>query len=245
MVLMAGKILRRYSRLVKLILATTLPIGGLVLLASFLAFSGFFRINQIVCRAEGKAGCSELILAELDQYRGERSFLLPTREIADDLQKADRVIKSSEVGVDLPATLRVVLTHRTAVLQVTTSRATDQVLLVDGEGVIIEKSELDDEQLTLIWPEGDSWPIEERLPDYLRQAISLAVLVEEEFGFLSPPTVTSNRSMKGEISTGQRVIFSLVRGKLKQLETLQLVLSQAKMDGGGEIDLRFERPVVR
>lgn len=246
---MIKKISRKYIRLLKLILATGLTAGGLALGTWILVFSRLFTIQQIECEMgvsdPSTGSCGEVILAELEKYRPAKTLGLNTEEIAAGLLKSDRTIKDAQVSIRLPATLKVKLTPRVPVIQITTRAGTDQVLLVDSDGIILEATTIQDELLTLIWPAADSWQIEQVLPPYLHQAIRLAVLADEQFKFQVPPIVESEFSIRGQIEIGPTVLFSLDKEPLSQVKTLQVVLSQAKMDQVREIDLRFKNPVVR
>lgn len=238
------KISRRFTLFVKRIFLFFLVFGLLGGAVYLLFFADVFLIEQIDCKQD-EGLCDSLIIVELERYNGKNSLLVDVDSIEKRIGEADRSLKSVEARVKLPDRLTVTMARRKPSAQVTTSLETGVAVLVDDEGIILGRSSVDNRLPVLIWPEVEGWSIEESMPEHVQRAVLLLVLATDSFSFLAPPEVRSHLSMKGQLSSGQSVLFSLTKDPLQQVRSLQVVVDQAKIDRTpSEIDLRFKNPVV-
>jgi hypothetical protein len=230
-----------------------LTISGLTVAVVYALFgSNIFSVSHIRCNEEQHAvpneqkPCQEVIVAELSKYEGSNTWRLDPNQVAKQLEAADQSIKKVEAKVASFNTLDVLVIRRIPSAQLTTSTQAQQVVLVDEDGIILGQTTVSDSFPKLIWSESDSWAVEEPLPPALKLAIALTTLVDEQFGFLSPPVIESKFTMKGQIKSGEVVVFSLSKDPLSQVRSLQVVLTQARIDKiPSEIDLRFRNPVIK
>lgn len=210
-------------------------------------WSGIFAIKTISCKVDGKKECSPEIRAELDQYVGENLFSTQKSEIETKLIFADRLIKTTEVNFKLPSSLTVEIVSRKPTAAITSAGNITEAVEVDKDGVILRKTENIGDFPRLIWPQIVNWPIENPVPENIVKAAIITSLAGEKFQLEGAARVESQSSMAVMLKSGEKIRLSLISDPVEQLAMLQVVLNQAKIEGKqvGEIDMRFERPVVR
>jgi hypothetical protein len=122
---------------------------------------------------------------------------------------------------------------------------------VDKDGIILRKSQDSGQLPKLVWPEIGSWPIENRVPKNIVRAAIVTDLIQDKFQLAGVPGIDSG-SVAGmtlilNLKSGEKIRLSLAKDPVGQLARLQVVLNRARIEGkaAGEIDMRFDNPVVR
>lgn len=213
--------------------------------------SGFFSIKAVSCRVDGGRECSAEIMAELNQYIGKNLLFIRKVEIEDRIISADRLAREVKVNLRLPATLGVEIFFRKAAAAITLAESIGEAVEVDSEGVILRKTENPGELPKLVWSGISNWPIEQRLPENIVRGLTLTSLAGEKFQLEGMASIDSGDSVPAtmliRLKSGEKVRLSLDKEPVELLTRLQLVLNRVRIEGKSvrEIDLRFDRPIVR
>lgn len=227
-----------------------LAMTGLMLLAGGIyaaGWSGIFSIKKISCQVDGERECSAEITAELNKYLNKNLLTLRPGQIENRVILTERLARSAEADLSIPDSLKVNITSRRAIAAITTADSVKEQVEVDGDGVILGKNQNTGGLPRLVWPEISNWPIENQVPENIVKAAIITSLAGEKFQLAGAARVESQSSMAIMLKSGEKIRLSLTRDPVEQLAMLQVVLNQAKIEGRpvGEIDMRFERPVVR
>ncbi len=237
----------RIKKIMKGFLAMTgllcLLVGGVYLAG----WSGIFSIKKISCQVDGEKECSAEIRAELNKYLNKNLLGLRPGRIENRVVMAERPAKSAKADLILPDSLRVNITSRRAVAAITTAENATGQVEVDNDGVILGKSENSGELPRLAWPEISNWPIEKPVPENIVRAAVIAGLAGDKFQLEGIAKVESQQSMIMTLGSGEKIFLSLTKDPVEQLGMLQVVLNQVRIENKSitEIDLRFDKPVVR
>lgn len=236
----------RRGRVIRGLLAMT----GLMLLAGGIyaaGWSGIFSIKKISCQVDRENECSAELKAELNKYLNKNLLTIRPSQIENRVILTERLAQSAEADLIFPDSLNVNITSRRAIAAITTADSVKDQVEVDKEGVILGKSQNTGELPRLAWPEISKWPIENPVPENIAKAAIIASLAGEKFQLEGIARVESQSSMAITLKSGEKIRLSLTSDPVEQLAMLQLVLNQAKIEGKpvGEIDMRFENPVIR
>jgi len=227
-----------------------LTLGILVLAggaAYVIGWSGIFEIKKISCLVDREKECSVEIRAELDKYLNKNLLTLRHSQIEKRVVTAERLAKSAKADLILPDSLKVNIVSRRALAAITTTENVSEQVEVDNDGVILGKSENGDELPRLVWPEIANWPIEKPVPQNIVRAAVISGLAGDRFQVQGIGKVESESTMVITLNFGEKIFLSLAKDPVEQLRLLQVVLNQVRIEGKliQEIDLRFDRPVIR
>lgn len=231
----------KWRNLVKItkILALILVIGGII----FWLQSSFWRVKKISCQIND-IDCPDKLLADLMRFSlGKNIFLLSTKKLS--LQVKEDYLQTERVKIQkkLPNGVNFYLTTRQPQVAING----DKFHLVDQAGVVIEKKETSGDYPLIFFDPPANLSIGERFsqPEIL-QTIDLIIdlklrLIESNLAKIISATRVEIW-LKGDTQT----IFSLKKETVGQLDSLQLILSRAKIEGNKlkQIDLRFDKPII-
>lgn len=237
-----NKLIRATSRWLQLMLGA----GIAAALLYGVLFSPFLLISKIDCQlTDSQESCSVDIAAELDRYRGSHVLQVKPDAIETRIVQADPRISSAAVTLRLPQTLLADITLRKTAVQITTRENNPQVLHVDNRGVVLGLGERSGDVPMLLWDGSEEQRIGTSVPNPVKQAINAALTLDLVWKFAAPPTIESTE-MRVTLKEGPLVRLSLMKDLSPQLQTLQVLLDQARIGGIAyqSIDLRFEKPVV-
>lgn len=213
--------------------------------------SGIFSIKAISCKVDGVNECSAEITAELNRYIGKNLLRVGEAEIEKRIVSANRLAKTVRVNLRLPDSLGVEIVSRKPAAEISSAQSAVEAVEVDSAGVILGTTKVGGEAPRLIWPGISHWPIENPVPENIVKASAIASLAGEKFQLGDIASIDSGSSagmtMVIRLKSGEKIRLSLNKDPVEQLATLQVVLNQVKIEGKPiqEIDLRFDRPVIR
>jgi len=210
-------------------------------------WSGIFSIKKIDCLVDREKECSAEIAAELNKYLNKNLLTLRPGQIENRIMATERLAQSAKADLILLDSLRVNITSRRAMAAITTAETVRDQVEVDKDGVILGKSENTEGLPRLVWPEISNWPIENPVPENIVRAAIITILAGDRFRLEGIARVESRESMIMTLGTGEKIFLSLAKDPVAQMAMLQVVLNQARIEGKliQEIDLRFDRPVIR
>lgn len=210
-------------------------------------WSGIFSIKTISCQVDHENECSAELKAELDRYLNKNLLAIRPKRIENRIISIERLSQSARVEPDFPASLRVNITSRRAMVAITTAENSKEAVEVDKDGVILRQISDSHTLPRLIWVNVGRWPIEEMVPQGIIKAMRISVLAAEGFKLTRAPEAADESSLVMKLNSGERVWLSLERDPVGELARLQVVLNQVKIEGKAvkEIDMRFENPVIR
>lgn len=235
-----------------------------VLLALFLlavAFScwKFVRIKNINCHFD-EIECPPKILGEVRGYFvGENIIFFSNHKAEKRLLETHFEFFSVRVNKKLPITLYVDILRRKPVAILLPARkaevAADEIsqeitngtaALVDREGTFLDMDRLVRDLPAVISFQGMTLSGRKVEDEVIIKALDLSekMLLRS----LTPVSmvIITPREVKVRFNNGQLVIFSTEKEIIAQLDSLQYILSRAKMEGREirKIDLRFAKPVI-
>lgn len=219
-------------------------IAGLAGLGIFAAVSPLFRVSRIICSQDNHE-CEAEIIAELARWRGKHVWEVRLAEAENRILRADPRVKSARARVSHPQTLEVKLVNRSPALLLATTDRGQPDLISDDEGWVlgIDQSGLDLPKI--IWDQSQPVEINEQLPEHLLKAWAILKLLWPRLDTDSLPRVQGNEFIV-KFADNPLIVFSLSKSVAWQLDTLQQLLNQARINGVQyrQIDLRFEKPII-
>lgn len=259
--------------------AILLPAGIVLIVILALLFfikSGFFDIRQI--EVKGELSCAqENQLKDGTGISGQNFFLLNSGKILDSLRNKFVCIKDAKLSKFLPDKVRLEVNNRNPLVSlinlkekeaslpslienIATPEASniDEALIVDDEGVVFARS-TDALNLAKVYLNGAKVSLGDKLTgnnlskalEVLGKAKMLGVNIQQNWFY-------DNYLLVSQVGLGPKIIFSLDSNIGIQLASLQLILSEAKINqrtippnAGIDlkevefIDLRFDKPIVR
>lgn len=220
--------------------ATVLCLLGTVIYVLF--FSQMFVLKKVEC-----GGCSDEVRAELSREIGKNIFKVKTARISEKLLESDLTLFSARVKIKLPDKLEAELRKRIASFRLTNSTSSRNCLLVDNQGVILDKdSDGESRNLPeLVWQKVENLNIGDRAGENVVRAAEILDLLEDSFD-ASGKGYVENNNLTVRIVGGPLVKFDLSKETIASVRALQLTMDQVKMDSLSpkEVDLRFNNPIV-
>lgn len=222
---------------------TFLLVGAALAGLVFFLRSNFWEVKRISCEPP----CSAEFWAELMNLTGGKNLLfLPIRTLANQIMKNNPLLKTVKIKKNLPGELIFELEKRTPEAAVTSPTVGEEKLVVDSEGILLAKTKNSELPLILI-KEPISLNIGEKLvQEEIIQAVK--ILVNLKLYLFQPQTakIISVRIVEVQLKNGPIAVFSTQKDFNFQLDSLQLILSRAKIEGKKvkRVDLRFEKPVA-
>lgn len=223
-------------KLVKLIL---LVAGGILIVFSLfqLLRGDFFKINQIVCLDRDQP-------CQTDWWFKVNGLVLGKNIISLSPQKTEELIKEELSGIDqvkiekkLPDKLIVYLTKRKPIAVV---EVNSDYYQVDYQGIILAKlDQPTDLPLIVCSNRQFESPVILSSLDFLYQLLISGIEARRL-------EITDSRELTVFLKTGPKVLISLDKNIKEQVDSLQLILERAKIEGKQIelIDLRFDKPVI-
>lgn len=198
--------------------------------------SGFFDIKEILI--EGEAGPE--IIQEVENLRGQNIFLLGGRRAEENLKHQQPGIQRIRIVRGLPATLKVELVERDALL---TWETQGKKYLVDSSGVVFK--ETDKDKFFLI---KDSNNIQVELgrqiidPDFVEfvRLVNQEIPLRTELKIVYFEVVETTYQIQVVTDGNKRIILNTMRQITPQVTALKKVWEEHKDEIGEYIDLRVE-----
>lgn len=223
-------------KLVKLIFLITGFI--LIIFSVFQLLRGdFFKINQIVCLDRDQP-------CQTDWWFKVNGLVLGKNIISLSPQKTEELIKEELPGIDqveikkkLPDKLIVYLTKRKPIAVV---EVNSDYYQVDYQGIILAKlDQPTDLPLIVCSNRQFESPVILSSLDFLYQLLISGIEARRL-------EITDSRELTVFLKTGPKVLISLDKNIKEQVDSLQLILERAKIEGKQIelIDLRFDKPVI-
>jgi hypothetical protein len=229
--------------------------------------SEFFSIKNFRCQENSLNYCSVKMYEFLTKYKGKNILTLSEAHFVSDLKKNFPEIEESTINRQYPSTIAISLKlKKPLLLLILIKNPTSSISTSSAE--LAERSQgPDNEQLLLdlngdiVNPQGNSTELKTSLPILLMNSQKIFkenIDGREQLKFAAQLTNYLKRNISlyeiGEIVNSKliiflnntQIIFSTKDSLPKQLESLQLILSRAKISGTKyqKIDLRFDKPVV-
>lgn len=223
-------------KLVKLIL---LVAGGILIVFSLfqLLRGDFFKINQIVCLDRDQP-------CQTDWWFKVNGLVLGKNIISLSPQKTEELIKEELPGIDqveikkkLPDKLIVYLTKRKPIAVV---EVNSDYYQVDYQGIILAKLDQPTDLPLIVCSDCQfESPVILSSLDFLYQLLISGIEARRL-------EITDSRELTVFLKTGPKVLISLDKNIKEQVDSLQLILERAKIEGKQIelIDLRFDKPVI-
>lgn len=223
-------------------MALTIFIGLAGMVIYILFFSRLFLLKKIECN-----GCSDVVTAELAKDVGKNVFRIKRREISNKLLKSDLTLATVEIKIKLPSGLIANLEKRSADFRLTNDALSGNYLLVDNQGVVLDRvdGDLNSDLLILVWSGAENMNIGNKTPDDVVRGAEILNLLKDRYNFGGKGNIEDNYLMV-KIINGPLVRFGLDKETTVKIRELQLAMDQARIDllKPKEIDLRFNNPIV-
>lgn len=218
---------------------------GFLLLVLFQLFKGeLFQIDQVVC-FDNQSPCeSDLWMRINGLVLGKNLISLSPQKLSQEIQDELIVVDEVKIKKKLPKKLIVYLTKRNpiAVLE-----AKGEYWQVDYQGVVLTKLS-QPSGLPLIVGDELSLSADSKRIESSSLLASLDCLYRLLFKSIEVRRleITNHRELKLYLKTGPTVLVSLGQDLQQQVDSLQLILERAKIEGKEIklIDLRFDKPVI-
>jgi cell division septal protein FtsQ len=192
------------------------------------------RNNQQSCSSQDEEPFLDLLgenLIFMDINQKQRLTTTPTK------------YKIISLGKIFPSTIKIELTTRTPVAQVTADK-TDYYFF-DSQGMVLSRSTISDQYS---WLEVYSqFPLTEGVVSWqLQKTAELINELKSNQINIKTWQLTESDDLETRLGNDARIVFSLTNNIKKQVGALQLILSRSKIEGKSfqSLDLRFEKPVV-
>ncbi len=213
----------------------------------WLIYGSIFKISQILCINQDDESCDQYVIAELNNYKGESTFLIHTKDIAIKLGKANPAYQNISVIAKLPNVLEVSLEDepKYANLKIASNSAS---LVVDQNYLIVGESPNPSPGLfTIVAPSAVNLGVGDQINDQtLLQTFQIANQLKQHYLSFDHLTMTSASHIKATLPDGKSAIFTTTANIPRQVTSLQLILSKATISPEPyEIDLRFDKPVLK
>lgn len=222
---------------------------GLLIYAFSLWFrSDFWRVEKITCQLKGQ-DCSPELKAELMRlFQGLGIIFLSSDKAISEIKKTQFSLSKIEIRKHFPNELIFRLEERKPQAAVAVEGADQgEFYLVDQEGVLLEKVTVAP-NLPLVFI--SRLPALEVGDQVNRPELNktVAILIDIQLRLMKPrlARVVSEKETEIWVEDDIQARFSLEKDSKPQLDSLQLILTRAKIRGElpSRIDLRFDKPVI-
>lgn len=237
------KIKKKIVKLLKIVILFT----GFIFIVLFifkLVKGDFFKVNQVLCFDDGSP-CQTDIWFKINSFAlGKNLISLSPQDISQQIKNEFSEIEEVEIKKELPNRLIINLTKRKAIAVI---EMKNEYWQVDYRGIILtRRHELSDLPLIVsdeVAISSDGEKIES--PQVLA---SLDCLYKLLFKNLEPyrMEIQNPQTLIIYLRTGSVVLYSFKNDWQLQVDSLQLILERAKIEGKQikVIDLRFDKPVI-
>ena len=219
-------------------------------LASKLNFD-FFKIKRVVCFEE-EFPCQSERLSIFEQVYNENIFLFGSLELSKKTKEANPEIEKLEITKLLPGTLRIKIIKRRPAVYLTSNKK--EYFLSDANGVIFQGPLTENDffknlPLIIFAPESLKLELGLDLKNYesFKKALHLQETLKGFFINFLEIKIENEGDLTLSLNNGITATFSAKKNLKRQVASLQLILKQSKIEEKFiyEIDLRFEKPVIK
>jgi cell division protein FtsQ len=227
-------------RIIKILVFITLFAG-----IGFFVQSDFWKIRKIECW-QNEISCSSEVWTRLTVLTfGKNIIFLPTNLVREEVLRFKPTLKEVKIKKELPNKLIFELKEREGVVVLGLENL-QKFWIVDEEGVVLAGEKKSDLPLILL-EEPLKLDIGQKIDKKeIIQAINF--LTNLRLNLLEPKIAkfVSSSSLEVLLKDNITALFSLKKEVQIQIDSLQFILSRAKIEGKGikKIDLRFDKPVV-
>lgn len=205
--------------------------------------SDFFRLQKVDCFLEGRRCPSEIWLTLYSLTADKSALSFSPGFLEKEIKERYFQILTVKAQIKLPQVLVVNLTQRNPLLVLSLP---DQAWLIDQEGIILGRPDQDSRLPQIVAPAPAS-PIFpgtnlDQTPYFSlfhlgRLLLQKQILFQKGESTAAQATITAS---------DWQALFSLQKELAPQVDSLQLILSKAKIEGEipRVIDLRFEKPII-
>lgn len=236
-----AKILFRQLKIILPVLLFLLIIVGL----GYFLKDDFWNIQKISCFEEENL-CSADIYGDLASLViGRHLLFLSSPQVAAKIRAKYPFLKEIKIVKKIPPELQFILKKREAMAALVKESSPDENYLVDEEGFCLKKASATDLPLVLV-QELPKIAVGEKPED---RAITKAIEIIKELklNLFEPKTAKVNPfNIEVRLEGDELTIFSTFKELKIQINSLQLILTRAKIEGKkiSRLDLRFDKPVV-
>lgn len=207
-----------------------------------LFFSRVFLLKKVKCD-----GCSDVVMAELRKEVNRNIFRIETGKISDKLLRSDLTLAEAEVKIKLPNMLTASLEKRIPDFRLTNDILSQNYLLADRQGVILDKVNGDENNdlPILIWQKVRDLNIGDKIPENIIRGAEILDLLQDNYNVGKKGNIENN-DLAVKIMDGPLVRFNLDKEVIAEIKALQLTMDQVRIDllRPIEVDLRFNDPIV-
>jgi len=212
----------------------------IIFLAVLTLLSGFFlfRINGV--EIEKGQGCVEEG-AVLQQLRGKNIFAVSSKREEEKITNSYKCVKNVTVQKKYPSTLKITVEVDRPVLKVG-----DKNIYLTENGFVLE-GQGQQNLPTVFFDKEPEFTIGEKIDDdNIRYALDLILQIEKTDFVATSIRVLNPFVISVYNRENQAAIFTTEKDVKIQVDSLQLILSESKIDPSKitKIDLRFEKPTI-
>jgi len=213
--------------------------GPIILTLIFILFAPIFMVKNIWLSENQDCLKKEKVQEQINHSQ-TNIFLINGEKLAETLKEKYPCIKNIEVQKKFFTTLKVTLEVSQPLVKIANSN-----LFLTGEGLVVEANIKD--KPTFYLPGNSQVILGNKVEDesLLKVLEITAGLIKSDFT-AQDLRILDKDSFAAFSQQENVVIFSLKKDAITQVDSLQLVLSKAKIDGTkiAKIDLRFDKPVI-
>lgn len=235
------------KKIVKLLKIAFLAVGSSLILFGLFQFwrGDFFNVSQVSCFDNHHPCQADLWFRFNGLVLGENIVFLSPQEIEEKIK--EELIEIDEVKIEkrLPNKLIFHLSKRKPIAVI---EANSEYYQVDYQGIILAKINQPTD-LPLVVSDEIIVTADSKRIESVPILTSLSLLYQLLFSGLEVrrAEISQSRKLTLHLKTGPEVLLSLDRDLKKQVDSLQLILERAKIEGKQImlIDLRFDKPVIK
>lgn len=250
------RVFLKWLKIALIFITSFFVIGGIILFLK----SDFWLVKKISCQPP----CQSDVQSQLTSLtEGKNILFLSSKVISQKVLETFLIVKEAKIKKRLPNKLvyefkikepQVALIFEVPLESPKVASdsskpeflTTGEFLIVDSEGVLLEKAESSNLPLLLLkglldLQVGQKVDQEEIL-------ITLKIIRDLKLALFEPKLgkIVFDRTLEIWLSDNLEVFFSLMKEEKPQLDSLQFIFSRAKIEGKKikKVDLRFDKPVV-
>jgi hypothetical protein len=221
------------------------PIASVVVLV-VLYHSPLFRLKHLTCRFDGQ-DCAPAVTADLNRYQGKSTFTTKASDVVDHYRQAVPEAGVVQVSIKLPGSLDLRLSRTKLIAYVSAASASAALQLSDNHRVM-GIVEVLDPQIPLITDESAyDLTVGQVITDpTINFALDLIEQLDTSFIPFDSIMVENPETLLVTLESGHIAVFSSALEVSRQLTSLQVILTKAKIDQEVRyLDVRFDQPVLR
>lgn len=235
---------QRYVLVTRRRIGWLLICGGAAVFLWWLFFGGVFAVSEFRCQ-QANAPCNQAIQAELDRLKGKSMLTTRWDPVGEKLERADPAILKVHFTPHLPNAIEVRIEIREPEVRLRKT-SSQNALVADQEGFVFAlATEIESSLPEIVSEEVENIEIGKIIENpRIRNAVKLAVLLRENF--ISFQRILVDREgIMVLLTDGTPALFSEEGDFIKEVTTLQRILSQATIDHRPtKIDVRYSKPVL-